>query len=162
MAMVGNLKPILYLDVDGVLNALGSNRVQGDYVISEGTWGSADGITRTPFGTKERVHRLMEAFDIVWATAWRGSAHPHFREHLELPDESFPHVDYIDLKLTEIVKHCKERPWAWVDDDAKWELGRLHEAFGSFDNTLIIVPDPSVGLTDEHVEQLLAFAEGLS
>ena len=147
------MKPLLFLDVDGVLNVYNHpDRVEVR---------TSYGLSYIPAGTRDRVHSLMDAFDIVWATAWRGTAHPHHRDVLGLPGQSWPYVDYRDKKLTEILKIARGRPWAFVDDDAEWELDGLHPAFATLDHTLILAPDWRIGLTDEHVEQLLRFAGAL-
>lgn len=148
-----NKRPILFLDVDGVLNCY--EHPDCEELRTSG------GLTYVPRGTRERVARLLEVFEPVWATAWRGSAHAHHRDHLELSDTPWRHVDWEKEKLPSILRYAGDRPWAFVDDDAGWELSYLHPAFGEIPNTLIVVPDPEVGLTDEHVDRLLAFAEGL-
>jgi hypothetical protein len=134
-------KPFLFLDVDGVILA------------------EREHLTFIPVGTRERLARLLPVFEPVWATAWLGAAHPTFRDDLDLPDESWPYVDYKDFKLTAILRFAGGRPWAWVDDDAKWELASLGDSFRDLPSSLVICPSYKVGITDEHVEALLAFAE---
>lgn len=142
-------RPLLFLDVDGVLNALGGphRRVLVDETPCD-----------VPEGTKERVARLLEAFDPVWATAWLGRAHGAWRELLGLDRLPWPYVSYLQWKLPEIIRFAAGRPFAFVDDDADWELQELGWDPSMVDG-LIVAPDHLAGLTDEHVAELLAFAK---
>lgn len=139
-------RPLLFLDVDGVLNALGGGHPR---VILDGC------PCDVPEGTKERVARLAEAFDVVWATAWFERAHTAWRHVLDLPAESWPYLPWNRYKLTDILRYAKERPWAWVDDDAEWELRQLGWDRSMVTGT-IVAPDPLIGLTDQHVTDLVA------
>ena len=62
-------------------------------------------------------------------------------------------------KVDAIDEYAGDRPAAWVDDNidetcAAWAEGRTAP-------TLIVETSPSVGLTDQHVAQLLAWADDL-
>lgn len=142
-------KPILFLDVDGVLNRYGEDFPRAR---PEGGRGAQLHI---PEDTAERMQRLLEVFDPIWATAWRRGAHRVFAPLLGLPSRPWHCVDYRDFKLPHLIRYAGERRWAWVDDDAEWEL----EQTGIEPSGLVIAPDTAVGLTDEHVEELLVFAK---
>jgi hypothetical protein len=146
------MKPLLFLDVDGVINCL--NIGAGYEVVQP----DPDGLIATvPPGMKARIARLADLYEVVWATAWRGAAHAHFRDYFGLPAESWRYVDYSDLKLTEILRTAGERRWAWVDDDIKFELRNLGWR-PDMVTGLLVEPAPREGLTDAHVERLVAFA----
>jgi hypothetical protein len=156
------MRPLLFLDVDGVLNCL-FPIVEAEYVKTLD--GSREVHSCVPKGTRDRLARVLEVYDPVWATAWMGGAHRHFRDHLGLSEIPWPYIDFFDFKLTQIIKYASKfgnfgtlRPWAWVDDDAKWEIKQLGEHFGQIPDTLIISPQGKIGITDEHVDQLLEFA----
>lgn len=139
--------PILFLDVDGVLNCLGSR-----YPRSRPEGGRGTPLYIPP-GTKERVAKLTRSFEMVWATAWRNYAHRAWAKPLELK-ERWDYVPYSQFKLPALIRWAGERPWAWVDDDGRREI----EKTGIEPSGLVVAPEPEVGLTDSHVRELLAFA----
>lgn len=145
-------QPLLFLDVDGVLNCPSiKNEEKYDHHILDGM------PVFVPPGTKERIEQLREAYTIVWATAWLGSAHSSWRHILELDVESWEYVDYYNTKLVEIIRIAGERKWAWVDDDIELEFRELGWP-RDFVDGLLIEPNPEIGLTDEHVNILLEWA----
>lgn len=148
-------RPILFLDVDGVLNCYGARFPRAR---PEGGRGAQ---LHVPEGTKERIATLLGYFDPVWATAWRRGAHKTFAPILELPLKPWPCIDYRDAKLPHLIRYAGERPWAWVDDDGEWELEHAtHADKLAAERGLIVSPQTDVGLTDEHVAALVAFAHG--
>lgn len=155
------LKPKLYLDVDGVLNACPP--IPGEPVVRVKNFPIC-----IPSGTKERIARLVEVFEPVWCTTWRKEAHPHFSEALELGEDPWDHIEFNTYKLLGILEDAVEQkfsgtilcPWVWIDDDAKWELEELGLHCDKT-RTLAINPNTAQGLTDEHVEEALAFAARL-
>lgn len=147
------LKPKLYLDVDGVLNACPP--IPAEPVIMS----PAGYLICIPPGTKERIARLVEVFEPVWCTAWREEAHAFFGEVLEL-GETWDHIDFRTYKLLGIFDDLARgapQPWVWIDDDANWELEELGLHLDHLDSRAIN-PQTSIGLTDDHVEEALAFA----
>lgn len=147
-------RPLLYLDVDGVLNCL-----DGGHPADE----TADGFpVWIPVGTNQRVALLLEVFEPVWATAWLGRAHSEWKPLLGLTGGfPWPYVYYSSLKLPEIIKHAKGRPFVWIDDDADWELRELGWDRSMVDG-LVLAPDHRTGLTDQHVEEALDYASSLT
>ncbi len=154
------LKPKLYLDVDGVLNACPP--IPGEPVVKMKGFPIC-----IPPGTKERIARLTEVFEPVWCTTWREEAHTHFGEILEL-GETWDHIAFDTYKLLGIFNDAVERkmsatilyPWVWIDDDANWELEELG-LHCDRRRTMVINPQTATGLTDQHVEEALAFAARL-
>ena len=147
-------KPILFLDVDGVLNCFDESK--GVLIHPE-----TPNRACVPHGTDLRLSQLALNFEIVWATAWFGAAHRAFKEHLGLPEQPWEFLRWNQYKLTEILKFAGNRPWAWADDDIQYELNGLGwippERFLP-DNSLLVGVEPNTGLSDDDVNSLLDFA----
>ena len=72
------MKPLLLIDVDGVLNCFGS--LWSEEYDAEHFLPIELAYDRYPIRcrkqTKERLERLLVHFEPVWATAWQENAHP--------------------------------------------------------------------------------------
>jgi hypothetical protein len=177
-------RPTLFLDVDGVLNCY---LTAGEPVVVTLPWLPADARRRqqrmeqqgaedpsefdemtrerdanVPLGTRDRLQKILPFFEPVWATFWFSDAHPVLSAHLGLPEEPWPYLAFLShWKLPAIIAYAAGRPWAWVDDDATFERCRNPEIVIP-SNALIVEPRSSIGLTDEHVIELMAFAAAIS
>jgi hypothetical protein len=154
--MVPKDSPALLVDVDGVVSLFGfdhNSPPPGFPVVVDGIphWLSV--------GAGARLRRLSRTFECVWCTGWEERAEEYLPRLLGLPG-GWPHLtlaagwklEAIDTSLG------AQRPVAWIDDvhgetEAAWAASR--EA-----PTLLVTTDPAVGLTDEHVARLEAWANG--
>lgn len=146
-------RPLLLVDVDGVLLVLGS--YEGDeehgyepvFVSEAGAW----------------LRELAQRFDLVWATSWESLANVEVAPRLglgPLPVIHFdPDYDARTPKLRSAAAYVGERPCAWIDDD----LGRDADAWaaGRAAATLLLHVDRREGLQRRHVDELLSFAASL-
>jgi hypothetical protein len=151
-------KPLLFMDIDGVLSLFGfqSDRRPG------GQWLNVDGIVHLISGTaSEHLHRLDTSFELVWCSGWEEKANEHLPLALELPGP-LPYLTFAPAdthghwKLAALEAHAGDRPLAWVDDghdDACRAWAAARDA-----PTLLVSTDPATGLTDRHVAQLTAWA----
>ena len=157
-------RPILFLDVDGVISLFGFGRD----AVPPGAFHSIDGIVHCIGDhAAERLARLADRFALVRATGWEEKANEYLVHILglggELPVLTFDGravFGSAHWKLHAIDAYAGERPAAWIDDSVDDECrawARRREA-----PTLLLEADSSVGLTDEHVEELLGFAEAVS
>ncbi|HYP56268.1 MAG TPA: hypothetical protein VEQ41_08230, partial [Solirubrobacterales bacterium] len=111
----------------------------------------------------ERLRRLSEAYDLVWASGWEDKANRHLPRLLEIPE--LPHLSFAgarfgtaDWKLAPLEEYARGRPLAWVDDS--FDEGCYEWARGREEPTLLMPTDPQVGLQEVQVEALLAWARG--
>ncbi|HEX2084161.1 MAG TPA: hypothetical protein VHF89_00635 [Solirubrobacteraceae bacterium] len=160
-------KPVLYVDVDGVISLWGfdpNNRPPGAFTV-------VDGIPH--FLSEEAGAHLLDlsgAFALVWCTGWEEKANEHLLSPLALPNPlpylSFDahrgpgHTTPGHWKLGAIDEHAGDRPVAWVDDalnDACREWARSRPA-----PTLLLPTDPAVGLVATHAERLREFAAAVA
>ncbi len=153
---------MLFVDVDGVIS-LFDFPPGGDF---PGAAHSVDGILHciaTDCG--ERLRRLDEHFELVWATGWEEKANEYLPLILELPFKELPSLTFdgravfgsAHWKLGAIDEYAGGRPAAWIDDN----LDERCRAWAADRNapTLLVQTEPSTGMSDEHVEQLLQWAK---
>ena len=156
-------KPLLYVDVDGVISLWGfdpNERPPGAFAV-------VDGIPH--FLSSEASEHLLDlagTFDLVWCTGWEEKANEHLVPALGLPTplpflgfdaaRGAGHTTPGHWKLPALDAHARSRPLAWIDDafnDACLEWARERDA-----PTLLVPTDPAVGLVAEHAERLRAWA----
>jgi len=156
-----NDRPILFVDVDGVISLFGFARGEAP----AGRFHSIDGIPHLISASAgERLRRLADRFELVWATGWEEKANEYLPHLLELGTPELPVLTFdgrvaagvAHWKLEAIEEYAGERPAAWVDDNLddsidRWALDRSAP-------TLVVRTEPAVGLSEEHVERLLAWA----
>jgi hypothetical protein len=154
-------KPILFVDVDGVISLFGfksANDLPGPF-----HW--IDGIAHCiPPESGPRLTRLAERFELVWATGWEEKANEYLPTILDLPFRELPCLTFggravfgsSHWKLDAIDTYAGDRPAAWIDDFideqcAAWARSRRAP-------TLLVETKPATGITDDHVGELLGWA----
>ncbi len=153
---------MLFVDVDGVISLFGF-APGGDF---PGAFHSVDGILHciaTDCG--ERLRRLEEHFELVWATGWEEKANEYLPLILELPFKELPSLTFGEQavfgsahwKLEAIEQYAGTRAAAWIDDNLDERCERWAAERDA--PTLLVRTEPATGMSDEHVEQLLQWAE---
>jgi hypothetical protein len=156
-------RPLLFLDVDGViaLNVFSSGLPPGE--MRE----SPLGFIYLPDRTGGLVRELAARFDIVWATGWEHHANTGLLRPLglreELPVLTFgkkARSNSSEWKLKRVNAYARHRPAAWLDDN----LVACHERWAAerSEPTLLVPVDPRAGLTKDHVDLLLRWADSLT
>jgi len=150
-----NGRPVLLIDVDGVLCPLGSRGgeplldVPGSYA-------------RYAEATPGRLQRLSASFELVWATAWEDDANDVLAPLFGLPPLRVVRFDEDEAdigdswKLPAIARFVRDRPCAWIDDD----IGIDSETWAARRKvpTLFLEIAGDCGLAQADVERLEAFA----
>ncbi len=157
--------PILALDVDGTISLFG---FEGTFEQAPGRFHLIDGVAHCiPEQAGSRLARLAERFELVWATGWEERANDALPVILGLP-EALPFLTFdgrarfgtAHWKVEAIDEYAGARPLAWVDDC----LDESCHAWASQRRgpTLLVRCEPHTGLTEAHVEAMLAWADEVS
>jgi HAD domain in Swiss Army Knife RNA repair proteins len=156
-------KPILFVDVDGVLSLFGFSPTA---TALPGRFHWIDGVAHCiPDSAGERLARLGERFELVWATGWEEKANEYLPFILGLPQSELPCLLFegravfgsAHWKVAAIDEYAGDRPAAWIDDNLDetchaWAARRRAP-------TLLVETHSATGMTDQDVEVLLSWAD---
>jgi hypothetical protein len=160
-------RPLLLVDVDGVLSLFGFDAA----APPPGRPALIDGLPHwLSFEAARALRRAAPAFDVAWCTGWEERAEEHLPHLLDLP-RGWPHVPLgrgtrpgVSLaghwKLDAIDAFAgRDRPVAWVDDahdDAcmRWVATRPGPS-------LLLTTDPAVGFKTSDADTLISWAARL-
>ena len=157
-------RPVLFLDVDGVISLFGFPATGPP----PGRFHWIDGVAHCiGEACGERLGRLAERFALVWATGWEEKANEYLPFLLDLPKE-LPVLTFdgravfgsCHWKLDAIEEYAGDRPAAWIDDNLDDECERWASARRA--PTLLVRTESATGLSDADVERLLAWADELA
>jgi len=161
----GSDRPILFVDVDGVISLFGFDLKGADGPQPPGPFHFIDGIPHCiGIDAGPRIERLQDAFDMVWATGWEEKANEYLPHLLGLPDLDLPVLRFdgravfgcAHWKIDVIDQYATGRAAAWIDDNLDDECRAW--AAGRAEPTLLVQTAPEIGITDAQVDQLLAWA----
>jgi hypothetical protein len=178
-------KPLLLLDVDGVLNpceALPHRRPPGyqTHRLKPDCWiAQHDGLPehlvkplRVWLNPAHGPALMRLPYELVWATTWEHDANEWIGWRIGLPrTEDLPVIEFGDqdvirpdgtyVKTWRIVEYATGRPFAWVDD----QIGDADRAYVARHHTgpaLLHYVDPRKGLTDDDFAVLADWAAQIS
>lgn len=160
-------RPLLMVDIDGVISLFGGPPVWGKASPAEGSFHSIEGIPHFLSAiAAAHLLELADIFDLVWASGWEEKADEYLPRLLGLP-AGLPHLSFerpvgranAHWKLEAIERHADGRPLAWLDDALSeecrsWALARQAP-------TLLVQTDPRLGLTDAEAVLLGNWARSL-
>ena len=156
-------RPLLAVDVDGVISLFGFDEPPGRDVAR---FELIDGMVHCiSLAAGERLRRLGERYEMIWATGWEEKANDYMPNVLGLPE--LPVINFrgaarfgsAHWKLAPLDSYSRGRPVAWIDDsfdDSCYEWARNRPS-----PTLLVPTEPAIGLEEGHTEALLAWAARL-
>jgi hypothetical protein len=151
----------LFVDVDGVISLFGFPPGK-----PPGAFHQIDGIVHCiGADAGRRLGRLAERFELVWASGWEEKANEYLPALLALEAKELPVLTFdgravfgsAHWKVDAIDEYAGDRPAAWIDDNLDETCVNWAERRAA--PTLLIETEAPVGITDEDVERLLAWAD---
>ena len=156
-------KPLLFVDIDGVISLFGfqpDRRPLGEWINVEGI------VHLISASASGHLHRLAVSYDLVWCSGWEEKANEHLLAALVLPT-ALPFLTFTaqdgaprHWKLGAIEAHAGDRALAWIDDAHDDSCRAWASSRGA--PTLLVTTDPANGLTGVHVEALEHWAARLT
>jgi hypothetical protein len=155
-------RPILAVDVDGVISVFGFEEPPAP---EEARFELVDGMMHCiSLRAGERLRRLSEHFELIWASGWEDKANYYLPTILGLPE--LPHLSFdgaarfgsAHWKLGPLDACARGRALAWIDDNLdescyEWARSRPEP-------TLLVPTEPHLGLQEAETEALVAWARG--
>ncbi|MCB0870716.1 MAG: hypothetical protein KDB52_07785 [Solirubrobacterales bacterium] len=166
-------RPLLAIDVDGVISLFGFDTSPPPEVAR---WELIDGtVYCLSLAASERILRLAEQFELVWATGWQDRANDRlslltgigplpvieFDGHRAKGDASG--VTYAHWKLGAVDEFCADRAVAWIDDSfdqSCFDWAETREANGS--PTLLVPTEPDLGFEEAQAAAVADWADSLA
>ncbi len=157
-------RPILAVDVDGVVSLFGFETppppAEASYQLVDG------GLHCISLRAGERLQRLAEHFDLIWATGWEEKANFYLPTMLGLAE--MPHLTFdgaarfgsAHWKLGPLDEYGRGRAVAWIDDnfdESCYRWARERDL-----PTLLVPTDPAKGLQEAETEALIAWGRSLA
>ena len=160
-------RPILAVDVDGVISLFGFDEPP-DHSVAR--FELVDGMVHClSVAAGDRLRRLAEHYDLVWATGWEHRANDHLPALLGVPElpvitfEGAARFGTAHWKLAPLDRYGTGRPLAWIDDsfdESCYAWAREREQGGL--PTLLVPTESALGLEEAHTEALTRWARGLA
>jgi hypothetical protein len=153
-------KPLLLIDVDGVLNPTFGGKESKGWVKHK-LMGYNVSLNRQH---GDWLNALSEHFELVWATTWNDDANKYIGPNIGLPKLPVAFMDTSasvgpleTWKLPSVKAYVGDRPFAWIDDDIHHDVG-----LWSYHRKSPMLPmkiDPRMGLQKHHIKKLEDFAK---
>jgi hypothetical protein len=154
-------RPLLAVDIDGVISLFGFEERPPHTQLQ-----LVDGVPHCiSLVCGERLLRLNDVFELVWASGWEDKANFYLPQLLGLPE--LPHISFdvspssggAHWKLGALEAFAGERAIAWIDDNFDASCHEWAERRPA--PTLLVPTEPQMGLEEGHVDALTAWATSL-
>lgn len=161
-------KPLILLDVDGVLNAFTKPGPHWQEHRAAAGSGSFRVILNPDHGPMLLTLAAETGAELVWATTWEHDANLSIGPLIGLPElpvievSAGTEVPGVLWKTPAVAEYVQGRPFVWFDDDLnRADRGYLkrHEGVGDF---LIVDVGPRKGLTGRHLEMAADWLSNLA
>jgi len=151
------------VDVDGVISLFGfeeaPDRATAKFELVDGM------VHCISLLAGERLLRLSEHYELVWATGWEEKANDYLPNILGLPE--LPHISFdgaarfgsAHWKLGPLEEYASGRAVAWIDDN--FNEGCYEWAEQRTEPTLLVPTEPHLGIEEAHVATLESWAAEL-
>jgi hypothetical protein len=156
-------RPLLAVDVDGVISLFGFDEPPAGSVAR---FELIDGMVHCiSLAAGERLMRLSDHYELIWATGWEQKANDYLPNILGLPE--LPYLSFegaarfgsAHWKLGPLDAHGRGRPLAWIDDsfdESCYEWARERD-----EPTLLVPTESALGLEEAQTEALVDWARAL-
>jgi hypothetical protein len=155
------LRPLLLLDVDGVLNPFGGDGCPAGFTEHDLFPGEEPVRINPDHGAW--ITELSRVFEVTWATGWNEEANRILAPLLGLSAlpvlTMAPAPFQPGAKVPLIAAFSRRRPVAWIDDVHTTEAHAWSSSRRA--PTLLISVAPAIGLTRPSVDQALTWAKSL-
>lgn len=156
-------RPILAVDIDGVISLFGAEEKPDRAFTKLELVDGVPHLISLPCG--DRLQRLSEHFELVWASGWEDKANFYLPHILGVPE--LPHVTFdgtvragaAHWKVGPLDEYGRGRAMAWIDDNfdqSCYEWAEQRE-----EPTLLVPTETHLGLEEAHVEALRQWALAL-
>ena len=158
------MRPLLLLDVDGVLNPDFSvkqmnKRQRTEPWKRQQVWVEKDRKTYTLFLNENHGPKLLTVAygtgaELAWATTWNEDANKYVGPVLGLPELPVYHAELFNKPAT-VLPALEGRPFVWLDDQLS-----VVNAANTWGGCGVKV-NPKLGLTDENLEEATIWLNSL-
>jgi hypothetical protein len=157
-------RPILAVDVDGVISLFGAEQKPDRAFTKLELVDGVPHLISLPAG--DRLLRLSEHFELVWASGWEDKANYYLPSILGLPE--LPHVTFdgavragaAHWKLGPLDEYGHGRPLAWIDDN--FDQSCYEWAEQRKQPTLLVPTETHRGLEEPHVAALESWTRNIN
>lgn len=151
------MKPIAFIDVDGVLNRFCSNsqaKKRRLFVTRAFAYGERWKM-HFDLDDKDRLLSLVPKFELSWGTTWQHYANEQIGRQIGLPElDIVAKAEFGDSnKWPGVLRAANGRPFVWFEDDQGY--ASVSAADPPQQPYKIIFVDPVAGLTDENIQTAL-------